>query len=79
MWIASGMPYYLLEGLIFLIGVTFYTTRFPESIKPGKFDIFGSSHNYFHVLVVIATTVHLIGIWDAYAYQYEHRQCTKVF
>ena len=73
MWVASGMPYYLLEGLIFLIGVTLYILKFPESIKPGYFDIWGSSHNLFHVLVVVATIVHLMGVWDAFKYHYENR------
>ena len=76
MWIASGMPYYLLEGLIFLVGVTFYITKFPESVSPGRFDILGSSHNFFHVLVVAATTVHLVGIWEAFKYHYEALRCT---
>jgi adiponectin receptor len=38
----------------------------PEALKPGRFDILGCSHQVFHVLVVIATTVHLVGILSAY-------------
>ena len=41
MWVASGMPYYLLEGAILLVGALFYAARFPESAKPGRFDIWG--------------------------------------
>ena len=69
------MPYYLLEGGILVLGAGFYATRCPESIKPGKFDLVGCSHNIFHVLVVLATTVHLIGIWEAFGYNYHHRRC----
>src|ERR1700733_5840699 len=71
-WRQTRMPYYLLEGAIFILGATFYAFRFPESVKPGKFDMWGSSHNIFHVLVVIATFVHLAGIWQAFGYHYRY-------
>jgi adiponectin receptor len=63
-WQQTGMPYYLLEGAIFILGAAFHALRLPESARPGKFDILGGSHNIFHVLVVIATFVHLAGIWQ---------------
>lgn len=50
-------------------------TRVPESLGPGKFDIFGSSHQIFHVLVVLATTLHLGGILSALDYNYHNRIC----
>ncbi|KAB8212954.1 hemolysin-III channel protein Izh2 [Aspergillus novoparasiticus] len=50
-----GMAYYLGEGLLLILGAIFYTLRIPELWRPGKFDIFGSSHQIFHVLVVLAT------------------------
>ncbi|KAL9037778.1 MAG: hypothetical protein Q9180_003531 [Flavoplaca navasiana] len=71
----SGMPYYLLEGLLLIIGAFFYGTRIPESIKPGKFDIWGCSHQIFHLLVVAATAVHAYGIIKAYDYNYHHGNC----
>lgn len=75
MWVASGMPYYLLEGGILVLSAFFYGTRWPESIRPGRFDIWGCSHNIFHVLVVLATVVHLVGIWNAFAYNYRQGRC----
>ncbi|KAI1174510.1 mPR-like GPCR protein [Nemania sp. FL0916] len=72
----SGLPYYFAEGGIFLIGAVTYASRFPERIKPGRFDIFGSSHQIFHILVVIATVVHLIGVLKAFDYNYHNRQCS---
>ena len=47
----------------------------PETLKPGRFDFFGCSHQIFHVLVVLATIVHLLGIVLAFDYNYHHRQC----
>ncbi|KAF8421360.1 hemolysin-III channel protein Izh2 [Tirmania nivea] len=71
----SGLPYYLFEGLHLVIGAYFYNARIPEAFKPGAFDIWGSSHQIFHLLVVSAATVHLYGIWSAYDYNYTQRRC----
>ncbi|KAI0487152.1 mPR-like GPCR protein [Xylaria cf. heliscus] len=72
----SGLPYYFAEGGLFLIGAVAYASRFPECVKPGTFDIFGSSHQIFHILVVIATLVHLLGVLNAFDYNYHNRQCS---
>ncbi|KAI1260318.1 mPR-like GPCR protein [Xylariaceae sp. FL1019] len=72
----SGLPYYFAEGGLFLLGAIAYATRFPECIKPGSFDIFGSSHQIFHVLVVIAAVVHVVGVLEAFDYNYHNRQCS---
>ncbi|XXH01983.1 hypothetical protein Hte_008347 [Hypoxylon texense] len=105
----SGLPYYIAEGGLFLVGAAVYgvsskvpapstihvlasewaktrrflliecddglQTRFPESVRPGTFDIYGSSHQIFHVLVVLATAVHLAGVLEAIEYNYYNRQC----
>lgn len=42
-------------------------TRFPESRYPGKFDLCGS-HSVFHILVVCAAVVQLVGYLDALDY-----------
>ncbi len=74
MWVRSGMPYYLLEGLIYGLGAFFFAMRLPESIWPGKFDIWCSSHQIFHVLVVLASLVHFYGVWDAFGWNYENQR-----
>lgn len=33
-----------LGGIIYTIGATIYVARVPERCKPGRFNIFGSSH-----------------------------------
>ncbi|KAH6656421.1 mPR-like GPCR protein [Truncatella angustata] len=75
MALQSGLPYYLAEGGLFLVAAVIYATRFPECIKPGTFDIWGSSHQIFHIIVVFATIVHLVGVLTAYDYNYNNRQC----
>ncbi|KAL1874413.1 hypothetical protein VTK73DRAFT_339 [Phialemonium thermophilum] len=72
----SGLPYYLAEGFLYGLGALVYATRIPESIWPGRFDIFGCSHQLFHVLVVLATVTHLVGILLAHDYNYNHRVCS---
>lgn len=78
MWVRSGMPYWLLEGLFYGTGVYFYITRIPESIWPGRFDIWFSSHQFFHVFVVMASLVHLYGVWAAFDWNYTHQRTCPI-
>ena len=39
--------------------------RIPERWMPGTFDLVGSSHQIFHVLVVMAACSHLVGLLKA--------------
>jgi adiponectin receptor len=48
---------YVMYGL-YVVGVTFYISKFPESRFPGKFDIWLNSHQWWHLLVVCGTLVH---------------------
>ncbi|CDW79249.1 adiponectin receptor protein [Stylonychia lemnae] len=48
-------------GAIYIFGAGLYASKFPEKWYPGKFDIFGSSHQLFHVLIVTAALVHYKG------------------
>ncbi|KAL7923828.1 mPR-like GPCR protein [Trichoderma austrokoningii] len=73
----SGMPYYLAEAWFLLAGALIYATRFPESRFPGKFNIYGSSHQLFHILVVFATVAQLVGILLAFDYNHFHRTCSS--
>lgn len=50
-------------------------TRIPESLRPGKFDIWCSSHQIFHIFVVLATVSQLFGIWSAFDYKYTNSVC----
>jgi len=70
MWVRSGMPYFFLEGTIYCLGALIFATRMPESIWPGKFDIWLGSHQIFHILVVIASITHMYGVWQAFEWNY---------
>ena len=41
-------------GSMYLLGTLVYTTHFPESAWPQRFDLFFSSHQWWHVFVVLA-------------------------
>lgn len=70
MWHQSGMPFWFLEGGFYGIGALFFATRMPESLWPGKFDIWLGSHQIFHILGVVGAMVHFIGVWTAYGWYY---------
>ena len=44
--------------------------RWPERSSPGSFDIWGGSHQIFHVLVVMAAASHLYGLLKAFDYHH---------
>ncbi|CCH61360.1 hypothetical protein TBLA_0E03060 [Henningerozyma blattae CBS 6284] len=54
------------EGVLYIFGAFLYGARFPEKFMPGKVDIWGQSHQIFHVLVVIAALCHLRGLIGSY-------------
>ena len=49
-------------GALYLIGALIYATRVPECWSPGTFDVWLSSHQIFHILIVLAAAVHLYAI-----------------
>ena len=50
-------------------------SHFPESWKPGKFDIWGASHQIFHVLVVISSVIHMRGLFTVFDWIYQNPVC----
>ena len=48
----------LLMGGVYILGALFYVSRFPERFFPGKFNMWASSHQLFHICVVCAALVH---------------------
>jgi adiponectin receptor len=50
------------QGLLYILGAAIYAARVPERAWPGTFDLVGSSHQIFHMLVLAAAAVHLRGL-----------------
>jgi adiponectin receptor len=70
---AAGMNWVVFQGALYIIGAGLYAARIPEKWSPGTYDIWGSSHQIFHVLVVLAATSHLVGLLKAFDYEHGQR------
>ncbi|KAG9845610.1 hemolysin-III channel protein Izh2, partial [Aureobasidium melanogenum] len=68
-----GLSWLVLQGVLYISGAAIYAARFPERLKPGSFDIWGSSHQIFHVLVLLAAASHFIGLVKAFDYEHSAR------
>ncbi|KIW08217.1 uncharacterized protein PV09_01145 [Verruconis gallopava] len=68
---AIGFDWLLTQGILYILGASIYAARVPERFAPGRFDIWGSSHQIFHVLVLIAAATHLRGLLTAF--DFTHR------
>lgn len=64
-WRRSQLFYLLMEAFLYISGAAIYAARIPERWAPGKYDLFGHSHQTFHVLVVLAALSHGIGLYNA--------------
>ncbi|KAI1291386.1 adiponectin receptor protein [Xylaria venustula] len=61
----AGLGYYLLEGLTLIVGTVIYA----------KFDIWGASHQIFHIFVVLSAAIHIWGILSVYDWIYDNLRC----
>ncbi|KAJ3162372.1 hypothetical protein HDU86_004852 [Geranomyces michiganensis] len=50
------------SGVVYFLGAVIYACRVPERWWPGKFDMWGHSHQIFHVLVVAGALIHCRGV-----------------
>jgi adiponectin receptor len=63
-------------SLVYLIGLglfngsgsAIYAARIPERWYPRRFDIYGSSHQIMHVLVICGALSHTVGLVKAFDY-----------
>ena len=45
--------------MIYALGAVIFAIKWPEKYFKHKYDIVGSSHQIFHVCVVVASVIHL--------------------
>ncbi|CAI4038342.1 hypothetical protein SMKI_04G6860 [Saccharomyces mikatae IFO 1815] len=60
------------EALFYISGAVIYGFRIPETLAPGKFDFLGSSHQIFHIMVVLGSICHLKAIIGSYKLMHSH-------
>ncbi|KAL2177092.1 hemolysin-III related-domain-containing protein [Thermothelomyces heterothallicus CBS 202.75] len=65
-----GLSWVILQGGLYIFGAFLYAVRFPECKWPGAFDIWGSSHQIFHVCVLLAASSHLYGMIKAFDFHH---------
>ncbi|KAI5462823.1 mPR-like GPCR protein [Mariannaea sp. PMI_226] len=65
-----SLSWVILHGAMYILGAVLYAARWPERSAPGSFDIWGSSHQIFHMFVVMAAMTHFYGM--AKAFDYHH-------
>mmetsp|Transcript_26001 Transcript_26001/g.46012 ORF Transcript_26001/g.46012 Transcript_26001/m.46012 type:complete len:377 (-) Transcript_26001:6656-7786(-) len=64
---SSAIAWFLMMGLCYVVGCCIYIIRIPERFFPGKFDLWGSSHNIWHCFVLAAVMCHYVGSrWSFY-------------
>ena len=61
-------------GLLYTFGAIVYALKFPERFMKGRFDIFGSSHQIFHVSILMASLLHFYASINEYHTRQLH-QC----
>ncbi|CEJ91942.1 hypothetical protein VHEMI07624 [[Torrubiella] hemipterigena] len=64
-----GLEYmlnYLLELCVYSSGVFLYAFRIAERFAPGRFDIWGSSHEIFHVFILCAMYIQTYSLMQAF-------------
>lgn len=57
---------WILGGASYVGGCLIYINRFPEKYWPGRFCIWGSSHQIWHFMVFAGIVFHFFGSLDSY-------------
>ncbi|KAH7343170.1 HlyIII-domain-containing protein [Rhizoctonia solani] len=63
-----GVQWIALTAVLYVSGAFIYACRVPERWFPGTFDLFGSSHQIFHVCVVLAALSHYQAVLTGFEY-----------
>jgi adiponectin receptor len=69
---APTLLFWYLGGISYVTGALIYINRIPERFRPGRYDIWGSSHQIFHCFVVLGVMLHYVGCLEAYYYRIAH-------
>ena len=67
----------LIMAAIYIGGGALYAMRIPERFWPGRFDVWASSHQLFHVCVVTAALVHYDALLTMVKYRLDVGSCMK--
>ena len=65
----------VIMGAMYIFGASLYVLRIPERLFPGKFDIWASSHQLFHVCVMGAALIHYNSLLNMVRYRLDVGSC----
>ena len=54
------------------MGLLLWLRRAPECWWPGRFDLWGHSHSWWHAAIVAAVYVYSLGLEDYYVFLQQH-------
>lgn len=58
----SSIFWVMLSGVVYLLGLAIYSSKFPEKYYPKKFDIWLNSHVIWHCFVFLGAFLHFVGV-----------------
>jgi len=67
-----SLTYLLITAMLNLLGAAIYTARIPERWCRLRYDIYGSSHQIFHFIVLFAGLIHMFGLLSAFDFIHSH-------
>ncbi|CCK72579.1 hemolysin III family protein KNAG_0K02160 [Huiozyma naganishii CBS 8797] len=67
-----SLKYVWFEAVFYIAGAMLYGFRVPEIWIPGKVDLWGNSHQMFHVMVVFGSLCHLKAVLESYSLMHRH-------
>lgn len=73
----TGLTFWIYEGMFHFIAAIFFISKAPDTLFPGKFDVWFSSHQLFHTALVLAAFVHLQGARATFDWNYTHLESCK--
>jgi adiponectin receptor len=65
---AFSLVWLVVMAALYIGGALLYAYRIPERFTPGTFDLWGHSHQLFHLLVIAGALVHWAGVLNAYTF-----------
>ncbi|KAG0052196.1 hypothetical protein BGZ83_002883 [Gryganskiella cystojenkinii] len=68
---AIALNYMVCMGASYVIGALLYGSRTPERFFPGKLAHFGTSHQIFHICVLLGCLAHFLGVTKAMAFWHD--------
>lgn len=72
----QSISYFIGLAILNVAGGSFYAARIPERWYPRRFDIFGSSHQIMHILVICGAWTWSRGLEKAFDYWYSRANST---